>query len=346
MPLKLTRRPRRPYWYMHGTVRGIAIRESTGVADAKAAEAIRARREWEIIQRSVFGPEATATFVGAAVSYLEAGGERTYLKPIIARIGSLPLAKIDQDLIDKTARALYPDASPATLNRQAYTPIVAVLHHAAKRKLCAKPVVERPKQPDRVARWITFEEAERLIAACAKHLRPLVLFLLGTGARLSEALYLDWRHVNLELGQVTFPETKNGKARSVPLHARVVNMLRGLRHKQGRVFRRPDGLPYADKDDGGGQIKTAFNGACRRARITDFSPHKCRHTWATWHYAANRDLIALMKLGGWKSERMVLRYAHVNVTQFAPSIAAGLAAWDTKSAPSDKPEDRKLRRVK
>jgi len=346
MSLKLKRRPGRPNWYMHGTVRGITVRESTRVTDQKAAAAIRARREWQIIQRSVFGAEATATFVGAAVSYLEAGRERTYLKPIIARIGSMPLAKIDQAMIEKTARMLYPNASPSTLNRQAFTPIVAVLHHAAKRKLCAKPVVERPKQPNGVVRWITFEEAERLIAACSPHLRPLVLFLLGTGARMSEALYLDWRNVNLELGQVTFPETKNGEARSVPLHARVVNALRGLRHKQGRAFRRPDGLPYAEKDDGGGQIKTAFNGACRRAGITNFSPHKCRHTWATWHYAANRDLIALMKLGGWKSERMVLRYAHVNVSQFAPSIEAGLAAWSTKSAPSHSSDQQNLRRVK
>jgi hypothetical protein len=89
MSLKLVRRPGRPHWYMHGTVRGLNIRESTGVVDAKAAEAIRARREWEIIQRSVFGAEAAATFVAAAVSYLGAGGERTYLKPIIARIGSV-----------------------------------------------------------------------------------------------------------------------------------------------------------------------------------------------------------------------------------------------------------------
>jgi hypothetical protein len=91
---------------MHGTVRGIPVRESTGVADAKAAEAIRAQREWEIIQRSVFGAEATATFLAAAVSYLEAGGERAYLKPIIARIGSLPLAKVNQDVIDRTARSI------------------------------------------------------------------------------------------------------------------------------------------------------------------------------------------------------------------------------------------------
>jgi len=346
MSLKLVRRPGRPHWYMHGTVRGIPVRESTGVADAKAAEAIRARREWELIQRSVFGAEATATFVAAAVSYLEAGGERTYLKPIIARIGSMPLAKIDQDMIDKTARALYPNASPATLNRQAYTPIVAVLNHAHKRGLCAHRVVERPQQPAGRVRWLTFEEAERLIDACSPHLRPLVLFLLGTGARMSEALYLDWREVALELGQVTFLDTKNGEHRSVPLHSRVANALRVLRHKQGRVFRTPSGLPYAEKDSGGGQIKTAFRGACRRAGIEDISPHDCRHTWATWHYAANRDLIALMKLGGWKSERMVLRYAHVNVSQLAPSIAAGLAAWDTKSAPSQCGRGRKLRRVK
>jgi hypothetical protein len=53
-----------------------------------------------------------------------------------------------------------------------------------------------------------------------------------------------------------------------------------------------------------------------------------------------------MKLGGWKSERMVLRYAHVNVSQLAPSIDKGLEAWSTKSAPSDQHQERKIRRVK
>ena len=213
MPVKLKRRPGRPHWYIHGTIRGVSVRESTGVADHKAAEAIRARREWEIIQRSVFGAEATATFVAAAVSYLEIGGERLYLKPIIARLGSVPLAKIDQALIEQTARALYPTASPATLNRQAFTPIAAVLNHAAKRGLCAHRVIERPAQPKGRVRWLTFEEAEQLVDACSPHLRPLVLFLLGTGARTSEALYLDWREVDLAGAHVTFLDTKNGEHR-------------------------------------------------------------------------------------------------------------------------------------
>ena len=134
------------------------------------------------------------------MSYLEIGGERLYLKPIIARIGSVPLAKIDQALIEQTARALYPNASPATLNRQAFTPIAAVLNHAAKRGLCAKPCDRAAGTTQGAVRWITFEEAEQLIAACSPHLRPLVLFLLGTGARMSEALYLDWREVDLARG--------------------------------------------------------------------------------------------------------------------------------------------------
>jgi integrase len=114
--------------------------------------------------------------------------------------------------------------------------------------------------------------------------------------------------------------TKNGEGRGIPLHRRVVLDLANLKHRDGQVFRRPDGLPYVVKEDGGGQIKTAFKGACRRAGITDFSPHDCRHTWATWHYMANRDLLALKTLGGWKTERMVFRYAHVNTAQHAHTI--------------------------
>jgi integrase len=188
--------------------------------------------------------------------------------------------------------------------------------------MCEFRRIERPKQPRSRVRWITPEEAERLIAASAKHLRPLLIFLLYTGARAAEALYLDWQQVDLRRGEVQFLDTKNGEARGVPLHPRVAETLATLTGRSGSVFRRPNGKPYSPKADGGGQIKTGFRGACRRAGITDFSPHDCRHTWATWHYAANRDLPALMKLGGWKSEKMVLRYAHVNVGHLAQTIAA------------------------
>ena len=123
---------------------------------------------------------------------------------------------------------------------------------------------------------------------------------------------------------VIFIDTKNGEDRGVPLHSRVVAELANLSHREGPVFRRPDGLPYArhsgeprGASDG---IRKALAGACRRAGITKFSAHDCRHTWANWHYAANRDLGALQKLGGWKTITMVMRYAHVNVDELKHTI--------------------------
>ena len=78
MPLKLTRRHGSPNWYVRGSIRGIAVDESTGVADRQVAETIRAKREWELIQQNVHGTKATATFLEAAVGYLESWWRTTF----------------------------------------------------------------------------------------------------------------------------------------------------------------------------------------------------------------------------------------------------------------------------
>ena len=105
----------------------------------------------------------------------------------------------------------------------------------------------------------------------------------------------------------------------------LLNELPNLPHREGEVIRRPDGLPYErpkhpDDTSAGSRIKRAFAGACSRAGIKDFSVHGCRHTWATWHYAANRDVSALMRLGGWKTVSMVMRYVHANVDEHRHTI--------------------------
>lgn len=329
MSLRLVRRRWSPYWVIRGTVRGIRVEESAGTGDKKAAQELCAKREAEILTESIHGRSATATFNHAVVSYVENGGSERFLEPIIKEIGRTPLVQIGQDRIDRLARKLYPEekASDATRNRQVYTPVSAVMRHAAKRQWCTPLMLERPAPSQERVRWLSFEEAQRLVAGCNKHLRPLVIFLLYTGARAGEALWLDWRHVDLKRAHVTFPKTKNGEARGVSLNADVVAALANLPHRHDEVFRCPDGSPYErpDPDDdadtsAGSRIKTAFRGACRRAGIEDFHPHDCRHTWATWHYQANRDLGALQRLGGWKSVRMVMRYAHVNVGELAHTI--------------------------
>lgn len=344
MPLKLVRRPKSPNWIMRGTVRGQSIEETTGTSDKEAAEAIRIQREKELLDESVYGKKATVTFAEAALDYIEHGdGETRFLKPLADHFGTTPLRNIGQHEIDLAAKKLLPKASNATRNRQVYTPMSAILRHAAGNQWCTVPNLKRPKQPEGKVTWMSPKEADKLIDACAPHLRPLVVFMIYTGARAGEAVWLDWSNVNLDMKQVTFPKTKNGKPRSVPLHPRVIMELRKSNRRVGAVFLTHKCVPYEhpdpDKDadtSAGTRISSAFKTACKRAGlgwtvpgkddkprfVTNITPHVCRQTWATWHYQANRDLTKLQELGGWKTLAMVMRYAHTNVETHSDSINA------------------------
>jgi hypothetical protein len=55
MPLKVIRRHGSPFWYIRGSVRGQSVDESTKVTDKAIAESIRAKREWEIVNRQISG---------------------------------------------------------------------------------------------------------------------------------------------------------------------------------------------------------------------------------------------------------------------------------------------------
>jgi integrase len=320
MPLKVVRRHGSPFYYLRGSVRGKLVDESTKVGDRAQAEAIRAKREWEIINRDLGGRRAAQTFLEAAVAYMEAGGEARFIKPLLDHFRTKPLSEIGQDEVERAALKLYSGLKPASVNRMVFTPVSAIIAFAAKRGRAERPSFARPKQPRGRVRWATHEEAETLIAASAPHLAPLVAFLFYTGARVGEALALDWRDVDLKRAHCAFLDTKNDERRGIYLHPKALAALANLKHRDGRVFRRPDGRLYEPKDHSGGQIKTAFRSACRRAGLKDFHPHDCRHTYATWHYMANRDLRALQELGGWKSLAMVQRYAHVSAEHLAASV--------------------------
>ena len=150
-----------------------------------------------------------------------------------------------------------------------------------------------------------------------------MIFLIYTGARVGEALWLDWREVDLQRGHVVFLKTKNGEANGVPLPQRVVDALMALPQRKEEVFRRPDGLPYQRPEGDDEENRSADLRASKRRlevrvdvpRIKNFHPHDCRHVFATWHYSFNRDLTALMRLGGWRDIKSVMRYTHANVDE-------------------------------
>jgi integrase len=321
--LKLQKQRGSPNWYARGTQLGVFVYKSLGTSDKRQAERLLAKLQNEIYEGKTRSSNTAAEgFSAAALRYMEAGAERRFLAPLLSHFGDTPFDKIDQQAIDRAAVSLYPKGSNGTRNRQVYTPVSAILKFSGG-TFSVRHLKVRPG----VVRWLEPHEAANLLTACALHLRPLVMFMLYTGARAGEAVWLDWRCVDLQRAHVSFPKTKSGYPRSVPLHRDLVVALANLPHREGEVFRKPDGKAYkrpvGDFDtSAGSRITTAFRGALRRSGIKNFRVHDLRHTWATWHYAARRDLVALQTLGGWRSLAMVTRYPHASSERHLESINA------------------------
>ncbi len=307
--------------YIAGTVRGQRIYESAGTANQSLAEERRAVREAELYRGAIHGARPVGTLGHAIDAYLDTEERSPVTARLLVRLlkhfGEVRLDTIDQTAIDQACRVvLRAGAGPATKLRGVIGPIRAVMMHAHLRGNGPRPAFETPRQPKGRTAWMTPTQARALIDNAAPHLKPLLVFLLGTGARLSEALELDWRQVDLQHARATFLITKSGLDRIADLPPAAVAALANLPHRDGFVFLRPTHSghmrPYADKHrEEGGQIKAAWRGACRRAGLDGFTPHSCRHTWASWRHAWHRDLVRLRDEGGWATVSMVERYAHL-----------------------------------
>ena len=162
------------------------------------------------------------------------------------------------------------------------------------------------KEPKRRVRFLTEEEADRLMLALPEHMAPVVRYALATGCRMSEILRLDWNHVDFAR-RVSWLEpgtTKNGEGHGVPLNRDAILALRSVQGQHERWC-----FTYRGKRMGA--IGSAWKRSLKRAGIEQFRFHDLRHTWASWHVMKGTSLQELMELGGWKSYEMVLRYAHL-----------------------------------
>lgn len=326
MPLQLKRYAARgPNWYLRGTVRGIRVFETSGTNDRKAAEAIRIRREAELLNRSVFGIGATVTFAEAASSYIASGGDARFLGKedqgtgkwtgLIGHFMTMPLGSIDQAAADEAAAKLYPKCVAATRKRQAYTPLIAILNHAAGKKWLNAPKIQAPKVKERPPNWATPAYVTKLLPHCAPRLRLFVVLIVYTGARLAEALRVSWdTDIDMQTRHLTLRRTKNGKMRTAhipdPLLIELASVAQEARI--GPLF------AWSHKSHVRGPLMTA----CRKAGLAYLSPHQLgRHTYATWlRIYAKRDLKGLQVDGGWDSIASVARYAHVVPGETATAV--------------------------
>lgn len=313
MPLKLydPRKGKSPNYTIRGTYLGIPVDRTAGTADRKVAVRILAKIK-DDIERGAYAKKGEMTFSTAALAYVKNTGVKAFIKRIAKHFGDMPLSRIDQFSIDDAAVSLYPAASPATRNRQVYTPVSAILKFAK-----VDYEIRRPKgaEGNTKTEWMTPEQAERLLD-CAHdedpEFRVFLSMLLYTGLRLSEALGVQVSDVDLKSLVIFVPKTKNELPRAVHVPPQLVDELQ----------RHPRGLARADemlfRFHKNGYLYTLMRKAKLKAGLPKVTFHTFRHTWATWmRRYAKLDTKGLVGTGAWKDEKSASRYSHVVVTEEA-----------------------------
>ena len=150
--------------------------------------------------------------------------------------------------------------------------------------------------------------------------------------RQGELRKLRREDVHLEQGVIMLPKTKT-VARPVILSEAALKILRGQLEDQTSewVFPGPGGRPYSRE-----QVGKAFRRAARGAGLKDFHFHDLRHHGATM--ALNKGFTApiVMALGGWKTERMMRRYAAVtdSTLRAAAEAVSGNEPWKWSANPA------------
>ena len=183
--------------------------------------------------------------------------------------------------------------SPGTVRRELGV-LRAAINHAHRSGRITRPVaVELPDRPAPRDRWLTRQEASRLIRAArtpqARLYLPLFILIgLYTGRRKDAILSLRWPQVNLNARTINFEvagrKRTNKKRGIIPIPPRLLPHLR-------RAQKRGTDLGYVLHINGEriGDVKKGFAAACKRAGIVGVSPHTLKHTAATWLMQAGTD---------------------------------------------------------
>lgn len=195
----------------------------------------------------------------------------------------------------------------------------------------------RQREPNGRQRWLTHEEAEKLIQAAERPhrlqrfpwLRDFILLGLYSGMRPGEMLWLEWRRVGLKDAAIIFEaETeagqkkgqKNGKAGRVPLNLEArAAMLSRARFRAEHcpaspwVFCRRDGTRIAS-------VKHGFAACVADAGLLNVHPHDLRRTFGSWLVQAGVGIERVSEL---------LRHSDISITA---SVYAHLRPDDLAAA--------------
>jgi integrase len=342
----LYRRKDSPFWWY--VVAGSGVRKSSGVPTTgqSVEHERRLRRQAEGIYADAQAKQAEvkAGLVKPAITFRAfaqwyethiASHHRSYLRDksrltaLTVAFGDHQLATIDAPLVHEWMTHRKVGRAPATVNRELDV-LKALLHAAVPTYLDRGPLgsVRRFRVPEQEPRILTPDEEARLLDVADDEARALLVLALDTLLRLSSLVQLKWAQVK---PAIIVPLNAKVSLDAVPISSRARVALDALPRENVYVFAtlhyHGKGGPTAAKN----KAIRLFDRLCQQAGLPHgrqaegLTFHCLRHTGASRALQAGASVRTVMKLGGWKDLRSVLRYTHVSdrdVQQAAESIGS------------------------
>ena len=172
--------------------------------------------------------------------------------------------------------------------------------------------------------FMTKEDCHEVLAATTDdRLRALFAFLLLTGFRRGEAVFLKWSDIDFERGIITVRSSeayrvKLGKSRSVPISPEVRSLLQGLERFDPYVFADQDGEKF--KED---HVTKSFKAAARAAGLSDaLKLHSTRATFATLMGDAGVSMHVIQKLLGHAYMRTTETYTQLPAESLRKAVGS------------------------
>jgi integrase len=172
-------------------------------------------------------------------------------------------------------------------------------------------------------RYLSESEERSLLDMATTESREAITLAIDTGLRRDEQFSLRWSQVDLDRGLITTTtNTKNGRARKVPLPERSRSVLKAIRSRQDSPA---DGYVLVNSDTGTryDRMNKGLSAAARRAGIAHVQWHDLRRTaGCRWLQRDGRRVEEVSILLGHSSVKVTeQRYAFLDAERIAASVA-------------------------
>lgn len=186
------------------------------------------------------------------------------------------------------------------------------------------PYIERPSKPAPKERYLTRQEAARLLAVeCAPHIKLATRLMLSTAARVTAVLELTWDRVDFERGQInlrTGEGQRKGRAIVPMTNSLRVALLEARKAALSDYVVEWAGRPVKS-------IKKGFKAAAIGAGLPDVSPHVLRHTAAVHLAEAGISMDEIAQYLGHSDSRITAstyaRYSPEHLRKAASALEFG-----------------------